>query len=376
MLIPPEHAMDIRFCDLCQESIPDADFESGKAVTIDARTLCVACAVRRALSLSGARSWITLLLALFGAGAAVFLLLRRPAGAELSPAVSAALAEQTRATGAEIDRREQALGQALRFERAREVEDAQRALERVGGDLRALGERVDADRTGLDGVLVELRSGLASLAERQAELHAWMQELKSRAAREIAPAPVPGDAPPEAPAPSPLPAPAPVPAPSPGPARPEPTPLSEGPGEAPVPPAGTAPDDVFQRQLELLGDPDPGVAFSATIELGKLRDLRAVPPLVNALRKHRDFYVRLGAADALRELKSCDAVEHLIDALTDKDDLVRSSVNVALEGITSHEEPFAPNLPGAELRRVQTAWRKWWKDNEPLVRKRLGQPRA
>jgi hypothetical protein len=66
-------------------------------------------------------------------------------------------------------------------------------------------------------------------------------------------------------------------------------------------------------------------------------------------------------------------VLELIDALDDKDDLVRSAANMALVGITQHEESFAPNLGRQELRRVQTSWKRWWKENETAVRQRLGQ---
>lgn len=367
MTITLERDMEIRFCDLCQESIPDADFESGKAVKLDARTVCVACALKRSLSLSGPRSWLTLLLALYAAGATSWLLVQRRSAPGVAPAVSAAIAEQRRESAEAAGRQADAAAAAVRGELVRQGEETQRGFTRLGGDLKALSDRQEAERSATLESVGELRTGFKALREQAERVNAWLLELKARAAVEgpeptVAPAPAPAT--PPAPGPAPVEPPvAPAPAPAPAPATP------------PKQPAGQAPDAVLQRLLDLLADPDPGVAFSATIDLGKLRDLRAVPPLVNALRKHRDFYVRLGAADALRELKACDAVEHLIDALTDKDDLVRSSVNVALQGITQHEEPFAPNLPSAELRRVQTAWRKWWKESETLVRGRLGQPK-
>jgi HEAT repeat protein len=102
-----------------------------------------------------------------------------------------------------------------------------------------------------------------------------------------------------------------------------------------------------------------------------LKDLRSSRP--DGLLDHRDL--RGWAADALRELKACDAVTALVEALDDKDDLVRTAANQALIFITGHQEPFAATLPKPELRRAQKAWEKWWKENEGNVRTRLSQPK-
>ena len=66
--------MDIRFCSVCNESIPDADFDAGRAITAGGRSQHVACALERATRMGSARSWWTSLLALYAAAATTFLL--------------------------------------------------------------------------------------------------------------------------------------------------------------------------------------------------------------------------------------------------------------------------------------------------------------
>lgn len=357
--------MEIRFCDLCQESIPDADFESGRAVKIDDRTVCVGCALKRSLSLSGPRSWLTLLLALYAAGVTTFLLVRGGKAPAVEAPVRAAIAEMGTSVERQAALREQQVADALRADLGRLRAEQAQALTRLGDDLKALGEASAAGRENLSRRTEQLDGRVRAFSEQVAQLQSWLVELKARAERLAEAVARSGEA---APAAAPAPAPAPTPAPAPGePAAPAPAPAE--------PAAPAAPSPALEKALAMLADTDPGVAFSGTIELGRLKDLRAVPPLLRALEKHKDFYVRLGAADALRELKACDAVPALIDALLDKDDLVKSSVNVALQGITEHEEPFAPTLPATEIRRVQSLWRKWWKENEAQVRARLGQTR-
>ena len=80
--------MEIRFCDRCHESIPDADFDAGRAVTLKGRTLHVACALSRAVSSGGPRTWLGFLLTLATAGVATFLLVRELDRPEPKPSVS------------------------------------------------------------------------------------------------------------------------------------------------------------------------------------------------------------------------------------------------------------------------------------------------
>jgi polyhydroxyalkanoate synthesis regulator phasin len=352
-----ETAMEIRFCDLCHESIPDADFETGRAVAIDGRTMCVACGLRRSLSLTGPRAWLTLLLALYAAGVATWLLTRDRGPTGVSASVAAAIKAQADQTLADAT---QSQGEAAgNVQKLLESADARtnQASEAITQQIRALVTKVDQDREETSARLSDLEARMRALDAQVSEVHGWLKELKDRAEREVTQ--------PVEPPPTPEPPAEPIPGPPPT------TPAPTNPREpAPTPQVDPA---QLQHWIDLLQDPDAGIAFTATISLARLKDLRAVPALIRALETYKDFYVRLGAADALRELRACDAVPNLIDALDDKDDLVRSSANLALQGITQHEEPFAPTLGKPELRKVQKNWRDWWKENESRVRVSLNQ---
>ena len=121
--------------------------------------------------------------------------------------------------------------------------------------------------------------------------------------------------------------------------------------------------------LAMLGDKSNDVAFTATVELAELGDERAVPALTVAMRDHRDFYVRLGAATAIGNLKSLDAVEDLIVALDDKDQLVRTAAREALITVVGHE-PVAFDPAASRSGRLEriASWVKWWDENEREVR--------
>ncbi len=347
--------MEIRFCELCQESIPDADFETAKAVIADGRTICATCIARRALAAGrGAGGWFSLLVALAALGGVVWLVASRGQQPGVPPAVAEAIREQGAQTLADAEARQRA-GLAPLQTRLSGLDALTTALERLSSDAQALAERTAAERVELQGRCDRIEGRLVALERQVSEVHAWLRELQQRAAAQLPAAP--------APAPEPEPTPAPTPTPQ---AQPAPT---------PEPPAPATDAATLQHWIDLLKDPNAGIAFSATLELGRLKDLRAVPALTATLKTYRDFYVRLGAADALRELKACDAVPALMEALDDKDDLVRTAANQALIFITGHQEPFAATLPKPELRRAQKAWEKWWKENEAGVRTRLSQPK-
>jgi len=350
--------MEIRFCELCQESIPDADFESAKAVSADGRSICATCIARRALAGGGVgRGWLTMLVALVALGGVTWLVASQGRQAGVSPAVATAIKEQGAQTLADSDARLTATAAKLQT-RLAGVAELSGALEGLSSDLKALAERTAAERAELQSRIDQIDGRIVGLERQVGEVHAWLRELQRRAAEPPAPAPE------SSPTPTPTNTPEPAPAPAPAPER------------VPVPPPAPATDAAtLQHWIDLLKDPNAGIAFSATLELGRLKDLRAVPALMTTLKTYRDFYVRLGAADALRELKACDAVVALVEALDDKDDLVRTASNQALMFITGHQEPFAATLPKTELRRVQKAWEKWWKENEASVRTRLSQPK-
>lgn len=128
--------------------------------------------------------------------------------------------------------------------------------------------------------------------------------------------------------------------------------------------AKKAADDDYQTWIDRLYDDNENVAFSATIELSRIRDARAVKPLAYVLRTHRDYYVRLGAAAALGNLQALEAVPALLDALADKDQLVCTAAHDALRKITSGTVPYDASAPKEERLEAQAAWRQWFRENE------------
>ena len=211
---------------------------------------------------------------------------------------------------------------------------------------------------------------------RVTEIAGWVKEVRDLAARSAAAAPVvapPGAAAGMTPT---------APAPAPGDGT-TPPPAVAPPGPSGTPPATDRPRDPeaqkrhdaeVDRWIERLKDPDNGLSFSATYKLKDLKDLRAVPPLLETLKLHKDYYTRLGAATALGELHACDAVAALIEALDDHEDLVQTAAGEALTTITGRDSRIMVGLSKKERKQLKDEWARWWKDHEPEVRQRLNQP--
>lgn len=356
----------ISFCAGCGQSIAEGDLASGKAVSAQGRQLCPPCVARRLLAPARRGAPLATLLALVALGLAGWLLFERlrpaPSGG-VAPAVAEAIRAQAAQTLADARRAQEERLAALERQQAGALQQA-RSLETLRNDLQALAEAAKADQAGVGERLERQETSLRTVDARVRQVYDWLRELQARASGQAGTRTEPARTrPPEA-APS-----TPV-APS------TPQPALPTPPSVPVPAAPATPsadDSMLQHWVGLLKDPNAGIAFSATLKLAELKDLRAAGPLLSALKSHRDFYVRLGAADALRELKACDAVPGLVEALDDKDELVQTAAQQALIAITGHQEPFQAGQPKNELKRAQKAWSTWWKDNEASVRSRLGQ---
>lgn len=87
--------------------------------------------------------------------------------------------------------------------------------------------------------------------------------------------------------------------------------------------------------LSLLSDPDEDVRWKVAIALGEIRDPRAIDPLLSLL-SDPDSYVRSRAALALATIGE-PAVSDLIASLGDEDPVIRASASSAL-GIVGNQE--------------------------------------
>jgi hypothetical protein len=357
--------MEIRFCERCQESIPDGDFDTGRAVRVGGRSVHTACAVGRALTLTGPRAWIGFLLALFGAGAGAYLLIRGndapPPPEGVPPVVEARIVEvAAQARDAAGEDAKEALKQEREQDRKWEDGAVSQLRQEILEARQVIEARIAEGERQAGEALGDLKTRLARLEQGLEVVNAWMRSVAERAEREAAASrtpEVPEPAPPTGTDPT-----------GPGPAV-EPTPAE------PTPVVDPKHEEKLKRWIEVLGDPNEGKAFSATLELSRLKDLRAVPPLVRTLQTHKDYYVRLGAATALGELKAVDAVPALIEALEDRDDLVRTAADESLRAITEQDFGYSAALPANERRRIQGQWKKWWKTGEEELRTKRNQPR-
>ncbi len=358
--------MEIRFCDRCSESIPDVDFDAGKAVSVSGRHYHASCALAKSLAIAGPRSWLTFVLALLGAGAAVFLLVSR-LGREEPPAVTtavrAAISDSAQGVEARLaDRIDRGLehGGKVAGEAARSAADAVRGD--LGAQLDQLKGRLEEEQRGDADHLAGQRRRLDEMEKQMAAVEALLREVREQAdrleAQRVAAVPPP---PPTEPPPEPVtpPTPGTTPTPEPG-----------------TPPPSTAPSAEVDRWIARLKDPNENIRFTATLQLGLLKDLRATQPLIEVLQKDRDYYVRLGAATALGDVQAVDAIPALIEALEDDDGLVRTAANDALRAITDQPFEFVPGMSRSERRKLQRRWKDWYDQNEAALRTRYGQPKA
>lgn len=174
-------------------------------------------------------------------------------------------------------------------------------------------------------------------------------------------------------------APAPTPAPTPageGPVKPKPVepPKIELPNAPPEDPAVIK--EKVTKALADLDKAEPEVLFPAITVVQKYKALEAVPQLMKILSAHEDTFTRQAAAAALGEMRACDAVEALAEALLDKTSMVNQQANKALRLITDHDLGLSPQARVQERRKARTDILEWWQRNEAEVRARWKQPKA
>ena len=125
----------------------------------------------------------------------------------------------------------------------------------------------------------------------------------------------------------------------------------------------SAPTDGSPRWSSLLADlehEDTSIRLEAVYALGDTKDLGVVPHLVPRLRDN-DLFVRLAAARILEKLNAKTAVPELIEALADSETVVREAAVTALRTITSKNFRFEPDAPVGDREDAIDDWRKWWK---------------
>lgn len=104
---------------------------------------------------------------------------------------------------------------------------------------------------------------------------------------------------------------------------------------------------------EALKDKEPLVRGSAAAALGEIKDKRPVGPLIEILKKDKDWSVRCFGAYALGKIGDEKALAPLIDALQDEDPRVCSDAAKALKKIT-----------GRDFGKDYEKWKEWHQKKE------------
>lgn len=146
--------------------------------------------------------------------------------------------------------------------------------------------------------------------------------------------------------------------------------LAMNPPVAPTPapaPVAAAPQAAWRALLPDLANANSGLRWQAVDSLGQSGDPEAIPHLLPML-KDADVFVRMAAARVLGNLNSDPAVAvvdpsvaALIDALEDADSPVREAALVALHQVTGRDFQFDPQGNEGDRARKLKAIRDWWK---------------
>lgn len=356
--------MNLHFCDLCNESIPQADLDLGRAVRRNERLICVAC--EAAMSGGVARpesapvaaaaahiappvtapatssSSVAAVALAFssvalvaGVGASAYLFWRLEQQATL-------LEQQITALERAAPEPARTVSAALKEEvGARESEDAElrSSLQAFTGRLQELEQAV-AEGAALERRLDKLDERLAvldDLASRVQHQTGAMDQLTLTVAELVA-------------------------------ARARATEhVAEQKGAAQsqsAAPAASAPAPVsapWQKWVPDLASSDSGTRWQAVQSLGDTHDVAVVPHLVPML-EDADIFVRMAACRYLGDLQGMDAVPPLIDTLEDEEASVREAALVALHSLTKQAIPFDPLARDGERSKRVKAWRDWWEE--------------
>tara|TARA_R110002126_G_scaffold86474_13_gene208771 strand:- start:5504 stop:6688 length:1185 start_codon:yes stop_codon:yes gene_type:complete len=131
-------------------------------------------------------------------------------------------------------------------------------------------------------------------------------------------------------------------------------------GSGEVDPDGGKPP--WDGLLADLAHSNSGLRLDAVYALGETKDSRVVPHLLPML-KDEDLFVRMATSHVLVDLNAKLAVPNLIDTLEDDSSPVREAAMVALRDLTNQNFQFEP-LGSESARKKRVAeWRNWWKRN-------------
>ena len=102
-----------------------------------------------------------------------------------------------------------------------------------------------------------------------------------------------------------------------------------------------------------------GVRWQAVQSLGATKDA-AVAEHLTPMLGDSDIFVRMATARILGDLNAVVGIPALIDALEDPEASVREASVVSLRGVTGQNFRFDPSAKDSERAKRVKAWRDWW----------------
>ncbi len=339
--------LEVFFCDLCNESVPETDIAGGKAIRIKGRVVGACCTTALTTTprapqvrVSGTSGVVaTGVIVLAGVAAAAAFLdwrLSNENGALARRLV--AVEEGTRSGQDSMIKLEEAVtqvGARLNFDglAARldtldaRVDNARNSLElratRIGESLQAVSE------SGRNGI-TEQRDALAGI---KATVQGVLAEVTALRA---------------------MPSPPPVAV----------SPTAEPSLATPASASASAEPDMppeLKHQVIALGDEDPGTRFASVDKLLRSRDLRVLSALL-PMAKDANTFVRRLTVEGLRDFRRADSIETLLIALADPEPIVRLTAHASLRVITTQRIEFDDGTTGTRST-GQRRWQEWWDKN-------------
>lgn len=123
---------------------------------------------------------------------------------------------------------------------------------------------------------------------------------------------------------------------------------------------GAQPQAAWMGLVKQLESTNAGDRWTAVQSLGETRDPAVAEYLLPRL-KDSDIFVRMATARVLGDLGSNKAIGALIEAMEDPETPVREAAYVALCTVSKRNLPFDALAEPAERARKIRAWQDWWK---------------
>lgn len=331
----------LHFCDVCNTSIPQSHLVTARAVVRAGRTYCERCRSRaeRRRAGSGTMLLTLLMIALLAVGAwVVFDGKRLLAGTgekevDKYAAFEKRLLEQVEMRMADREKRlredEQDVEKILRDYGMLE-EDQKKIRSSQEDMLEMLTEAANSQSMTRNEFQAATAKAEVAIRELDAKFAAFSSRIAELERRPVART-----------------------------AEPEPEPVKPEPVAPKPPPVKDLPAKV-KRFIAELKDDDPGIRFSAAVELGRQGHKGAAGPLVDVLKNDKDTFVRRAAARSIGELNAWLAVPSLIETLGDKEYFVAITAHKAIGAITGQDFGFRENLSRSEMKKVVKKAKQWW----------------